>query len=150
MLHINELDYKGFIKVEKSISVLTPGYIVLNDGRIISIREDQSHNEVFSLCLYFLEKNPKCIKYEFLDGVKKLNSLGHMVYIGTTLRNIKNGGLEKGYLCLPNDSTQFQDEFVEELLMTNKSCFSDNEVLNIMTRNLCLESEKKKIKQGNC
>lgn len=149
MLNINEIDSDGLKKVEKFISVLTPGYIVLSNELIIGIREDQDHNEACSLCLHHLGENPEYKKYEFLDAVKALNSLGHLVYLGTTWRNIRNGGLEIGFLCEPNVLTEFQEEFIEKLLKTNKSNFSDKEVLIIEKPSLCVENNKQKIMQYN-
>lgn len=69
----------------QDISVTMPGYIITPSGDFIHIGENDYHDQVIKEYLSNFHED-KIPHFVLIEGIKKLNDIGHIVYIGIRLK----------------------------------------------------------------
>lgn len=114
------------------IAVTRPGYIITRDGQLVIVNKE-CHDEAFHdyLCSYLEQP---CVSIMPNDGVKKLNKLGHVVYMG--IRQIDVCGCQAnfiGYVFHPGFEKMSKEQHatVRKLLDNNVSSISKRQIFEI-------------------
>ncbi len=70
--------------IEQEVTVLSTGYIIIPNGKVIQITENDIHNTV---CCEYLSKylECNCFSKENNKGIKMLIDNGHIIYFGVRL-----------------------------------------------------------------
>jgi hypothetical protein len=125
------------------IAVTRPGYIITRDGQLVIVKSE-CHDEAFCEYLRHYLEEP-CISIMPNDGVKKLNKLGHVVYMG--IRQIDVCGCQAnfiGYVFHPGFEkiSREQHSTIRKLLDNNVSSISKRQMFEITFGNFDGENER--------
>jgi len=128
----NEFTIDFEIKNGQNANVRDLGYIIVPDGRLITIEYGNTHGKAIAEYLSkFLEQDIS--KYIPLNQAKEiLTNEGHILYVGTggvgyTNKNTSISGSNtlRGIIYLPDNITKNQAKDIIDLLNTNKSLFGE-------------------------
>lgn len=98
------------------------------------------NNTTFSSEVFIGEQCIYCDSFRYIEKEDE-------IFKGNTiLIKFKNGGIYEGHICVPIKLTEFQEQFQDELLKTNKSFYSGKPILDIKIDNLCSCIEQQHIR----